>query len=182
MKKCLLLVLFICLSAKDEITESNNAKVFSFFVQNIPRHTVKQVDGGDYVSLEISSYTKGSYIDVYCAFNSTEDLDSFSYKYRSYDTNDMIDFITSLFWDGTSSTFTKNGTEYNFSMSWKRTSSYDYLLFIPQKIGGDNKITIQNDYPCIDYLTIIMFVISGVLSLIAIIGVLIYVCRQRKKR
>ena len=67
-------------------------------------------------------------------------------------------------------------------MSWKSTSSYDYLLFIPQKIGGDNKITIQNDYPCIDYLTIIMFVISGVLSLIAIIGVLIYVCRQRKKR
>ena len=28
MKKCLLLVLLICLSAKDEITESNNAKVF----------------------------------------------------------------------------------------------------------------------------------------------------------
>ena len=179
MKKCLLLVLLICLSAKDEITESNNAKVFSFFVQNIPRHTVKQVDGGDYVSLEISSYTKGSYIDVYCAFNSTEDLDSFSYKYRSYDTNDMIDFITSLFWDGTSSTFTKNGTEYNFSMSWKRTSSYDYLLFIPQKIGGDNKITIQNDYPRTRYEVIIMLVIFGVIIVAGIIIVLIVIFKKK---
>ncbi len=179
MKKCLLLILFICLSAKDEITETNNPKVFSFFVQNIPRHTVKQVDGGDYVSLEISTYKKGSYIDVYCAFNSTEDLDKFSYQYRSYDTNDMVDFITSFFWDGSSSKFTKNGTEYNFSMSWKRTSSYDYLLFIPQKIGGDNKITIQNDYPRTRYELIILFVVLGVVVVAGIIMVLMAVFKKR---
>ena len=97
MKKCLLLVLFICLSAKDEITESNNAKVFSFFVQNIPRHYVSQVDGGDYVSLEIGTYTKGSNIDIYCAFNSTEDLDSFSYQYKFSDSMEMFVFLTGSF-------------------------------------------------------------------------------------
>ena len=32
-------------------------------------------------------------------------------------------------------------------MLWTRTSTQKYLLFIPQKIGGSNKITIQNDYP-----------------------------------
>ena len=147
MKIYILIFLIICLSGRDEIEESRDTKIFSFFVQNIPRHSIKEVDGGDYVSLEVDSYSKYSTIPIYCAFNSTEDIEKFNYQYRSYKTNDWLDFATSLFWSSYSTNYTKKGTEYNFTMLWTRTSTQKYLLFIPQKIGGSNKITIQNDYP-----------------------------------
>ena len=70
---------------------------FLAFLHNIPRHYVSQVDGGDYVSLEIGTYTKGSNIDIYCAFNSTEDLDSFSYQYKFSDSMEMFVFLTGSF-------------------------------------------------------------------------------------
>ena len=170
MKIYIFTFLIICLSGRDEIEESRNAKIFSIFVQNVPRHSIKEVDGGDYVSLEIDSYSKYSTIPIYCAFNTTEDIEQFKYQYRSYKTNDWSDFVTSLFWNGYSTNYTKKGTEYNFTMYWTRTSSLKYLLFIPQKIGGSNKITIQNDYPS-NVSTIIGLIVIGVI----VVGFVIFV-------
>ena len=181
MKTYIFVFLIICLSGKDELEESQNAKINSLFVQNIPRHKKKEVDGGDYVSLEISSYSKYSTISAYCAFNSTTDIDHFNYQYRAYDTNDYMDFVTSFFWDGTSTNYTKNGNEYNFTIHWKY-SSYKYILFIPEKVGGKNKIVIQNDNLSNSIINMIALIVAIVIILGIVIVIGIKVIRKKMNK
>ena len=181
MKKYIFILLIICLSAKDELTDMSDTKIFSFFVQRIARYSKKDVNGGDYVSLVISSYKDKAKIKAYVSFSSTSNLTEFKYQHRSYDTDDMVDFVTSFFWDSSSKVFTKNGTQYNFTLTWTRTSKFNYLLLIPQKIDGNNEMTIQLDYlketPL--YKTIILIVVLVVLGLLAII--LIIFCIYKYK-
>lgn len=183
MKVFAIFTLILYISAKEEKSNANiitteKIPLTGIFVTEISRHYSKKAKGGDYVSLDISSYTRNSDINIYVTFKSEIPTYKIYYKYKSSNSDDLADFEIGFFTQSSSENCVKNGTEYTFTLTWTKKSSH-YLLFIPEELDGVDEYTIQNGELLTENEKLIRYIIFGIIGLIIIVGVLIVLIKYR---
>ena len=174
MKPYILLIVLYLISAKEESTNTtiSDGKLSFLGVTTISRHSSKKVTGGDYVALEVDSYTKRSSYVIKIIFQCSQFFDKFYYKYKSSDSNFYTEFALGFFTSSSTYDIYRNGTECTVNLWWTR-GTYKYLLLIPGDVEGENKMLIKNDEPLSKTAKIILYVVIGVLVLVFIIVILV---------